>query len=61
MIHENALKTCKHGMTAAEFASKSEVFRAACEMAETKPTKRQARKWRQRRGLAWETRKAVAA
>ena len=61
MIHENALKTCKAGMTAADFAYKSEVFRAACKMAGAEPTKRQARKWRQRRGLAWTARKEAAA
>ena len=39
--------------TLREFAAKSELFQKACELAEVKPTKRQASRWHQRRGKAW--------
>jgi hypothetical protein len=40
---------------AAAFAAKDPTFRAACEQAGIPPTKRQARRWRQGRGLAYTT------
>lgn len=40
-------------MTNAEFAAKDGAFRAACERGGISPTKRQASKWRARKGKAW--------
>jgi hypothetical protein len=36
-----------------QFAKKDEHFRAACEMANIKPTRKQASKWRKGTGRAW--------
>lgn len=58
-------------MTNAEFAKKDQVFRKACEIANAnlpkgqepgiEPTKRQASKWRNRRGMAYRFRGTAAS
>jgi len=40
-------------MTNKEFFVKDQAFIAACEKAGINPTKRQASKWRNHKGLAW--------
>ena len=40
-------------MTNKEFADKNKEFRDACARAGVEPTRRQASKWRMKKGLAW--------
>jgi hypothetical protein len=40
-------------MTNKEFAAQDESFKVACEQAGVQPTKRQASKWRSKKGKAW--------
>jgi len=40
-------------MTNAKFAETDQDFRKACEKADIKPTRRQASRWRRKKGLAW--------
>jgi hypothetical protein len=40
-------------MTNKQFAEQDETFKAACEQVNLQPTKRQASKWRSKKGKAW--------
>jgi hypothetical protein len=46
-------------LTNAKFAASDELFRAACKLAAIEPTRRQASKWLNHRGLAWKFRAAA--
>lgn len=48
-------------ITNGRFASTDGQFQMACARAGVKPTKRQASKWRNKRGRAWHARHAAAA
>lgn len=48
-------------MTNAQYANKDKLFRTACEIAEVKPTRRQASKYRNQKGSAFKWRKAAIA
>lgn len=47
-------------ITNGRFAQTDGQFQAACMRAGVQPTKRQASKWRNKRGLAWKNRKVDA-
>lgn len=50
----------RHGdVTHAEFAQNDRVFKLACDLAGIPATKRQASKWRNKRGLAYQHRAAA--
>ncbi len=55
----NNMKTTKYIETNASFAEHNPVFRKACELARVEATPRQASKWRNRRGQAYEHRHAA--
>lgn len=46
-------------MTNKKFSKEDELFKTACEIANVEPTKRQASKFRNQKGLAWECRQAA--
>ena len=47
-------------MTNTEFAEKNKEFREACEVAKIPATKRQASKWRMKKGLAYKKKEGLA-
>lgn len=50
------MKMSKYTETNREFSSRNELFQVACELAGVPATKRQASKWRNRRGRAYAVR-----
>jgi hypothetical protein len=48
-------------MTNAKFADQDPTFKKACEIAKIEPTKRQASKWRNKRGAAFPFRGSAAS
>ena len=55
------MKPTQYKVPNVELAESNWMFRLACELAKVPPTKRQASKWRNRRGLAYAQRNAAVA